>query len=43
MKHVAELTIIGWLAGLQLLAAAEPSNSLLFTAIHDGKQIAGTR
>ena len=43
MKHVAELTIIGWLAGLQLLAAAEPSNSPLFTAIRDGNvQAIGT-
>ena len=37
MKHVAGLTFIGWLTGVQLLAAADPgSNSRLFKAIRDG-------
>src|SRR5437764_12286054 len=37
MKHVAGLTFIGWLTGMQLLAAADPgSNSRLFKAIRDG-------
>ncbi len=37
MKHVSELTLIAWLAGLQLLAAADPAyNPALFKAIRDG-------
>lgn len=36
MNHVAVLSTAGWLACLQLLAAAEPSNSPLFTAIREG-------
>jgi len=37
MKHGAEITIIGWLAGLQLLVAAGPTSSpALFNAIRDG-------
>ena len=37
MKHVAGWTFIGWFAGLQLLAAADPAfTPLLFKAVRDG-------